>query len=168
MTKGNNNQQRDAEFHFLCIIPTGKSQSAVNYHFALYPITMAVPALHWQNPWKLQYVSTKIQNNEQQGWSNRVQTTRVHCYFVFTWILLHHVLFLFASADAAAATHKNQLQWSLEAKAKSPLPQRADAKAATYRWDLPNRLHYIPNTICPTCYVSCLTGNMRKLNEETR
>lgn len=97
-----------------------------------------------------------------------VQTTRVHCYFVFTWILLHHVLFLFASAAAAAATHKNQLQWSWEAKAKSPLPQRADAKAATYRWDLPNRLHYIPNTICPTCYVSCLTGNMRKLNEETR
>lgn len=118
---------------------------------------------------ELQYVSTKIQNNEQQGWSNRVQTTRVHCYFVFTWILLHRVLFLFASAAAAAAAaHKNQLQWSWEAKAKSPLPQRADAKAATYRWDLPNRLHYIPNTICPTCYVSCLTGNMRKLNEETR
>lgn len=67
---------------------------------------MAVPALHWQTLGELQYISTEIQNNEQQESSNRVQTTRVHCYSVFTWISLQCVLFLFAAAATSAAAKK--------------------------------------------------------------
>lgn len=41
------------------------------------------------------------------------------------------------------------MQQSLGAEAKSPFPQRADAKAAGYRWDSPDGFHYIANPICP-------------------
>lgn len=41
------------------------------------------------------------------------------------------------------------MQQSLGAAAKSPYPQRDDARAAGYRWDSPDRFHYIVNPICP-------------------
>jgi len=97
---------------------------------------------------ELQYFSAEIQRSKQQGSRNRVQTRRVQCYFVFTLILLQCLLFLFAST--ASAANKNQWQSSWKAGAKSSLPQRTKAKAAYYRWDLLNRFHYIPNTICPS------------------
>lgn len=103
MTKGNNNQQRDADFHFLCIIPSGKSQSVVNEHFPL-PVHYVCPCTALTKTLgEPRYISTEIQNNEQQGSSGTVQTTRVHYYSVFTWILLQCVLFLFASTAVAAA-----------------------------------------------------------------
>lgn len=154
MTKGNNNQQRDADFHFLCIIPTGKSQSAVNYHFALYPVTVAVPALHCTDKKPSESNSTFQLKSKTMSSGDQVTEFRqqgVHCYSVFTRILLRRVLFLFVAAEAAApAASTNQPQPSWEAEAKSPLPQRTDAKDATYRWDLPNRFHYIPHAICPS------------------
>lgn len=102
--------------------------------------------------------------------SSRDQVTefrqQVHCYSVFTWILLHCVLFLFASTTAAAA-NLNQPQRSWEDEAKSLLRQRTDEKAPAdgiYRAD--SITYLTPSALA--CYVSFVTGNKRKLDEETQ
>lgn len=103
---------------------------------------------------------------EQQGSSNRVQTRGVHCCFVFTRILLHCVLFLFASA---AAANKAQTQLSREADGKRVLYMFSFASGSrckdSIRWEAPNRL------LTPSALARCVTlvtGNKMKLNEETQ
>lgn len=66
---------------------------------------------------ELQYISTEIQNNEQQGSTYRVQTTEFTVILCLHGMLLHCVLFLFASTaaataatSAAAVDNKNQVE----------------------------------------------------------
>lgn len=148
MTKGNNNQQRDADFHFLCIIPTGKSQSAVNYHFALYPITMVVTALHWQNPWRatVHFIwDPKLSSRDQVTEFRQEQftvTLCLHGYFciVFCSFLLPQQQLIRVRYSYHEKLHRNIYLYSF--------PSENRCKDCIL-WDVPNRLHYTPNTVCP-------------------
>lgn len=112
VTKGNNNQQRDADFHILCI-PTSELRSVVNRRFAplasRYGCPRIAPRKTLREPL---YISNKIQNNvnvrQGAGFRTKEPTAvhRVHGYFV------HPVLFSFAlTASAADSASINQQQW---------------------------------------------------------
>lgn len=115
---------------------------------------------------ELLYVSTEIQNIKQQGSNAEFRQQK------FTAILCLHEFCraVFCSCLLTLLLHQQQqhqpqqphhTQISVNdcsaAQAKSLLPHRADVKVA----------RCIPRAIWPTCSVSHLTGNKRRLNEKT-
>lgn len=115
MTKGNNNQQRDAKY-FLYVIPPCKSQSAVKYHFALCCNMMAVPELHRRRRRKkkkqpsesysaFQLRSKTISSRIKQRSSDNRSSLQL-CVNMDSFVL-HFVPFgLSGSSDVAATTIK--------------------------------------------------------------
>lgn len=119
---------------------------------------MAVPALHCTKPLE-SYDIFQLRSKEM---SSADQVTEFRQQEFTANLCLHE---FFCIVFCSFLLPLPQLQQSVRVSCDdhemiSPLP---DVKSATCRQDLPNRRHYIPNTICPPCYVSFLTGNKRKL-----
>lgn len=93
-------------------------------------------------------VQPEIQSLEQWGSRNRVQTKRVHCFSVFTWILYS----IFCSflppkqQQLIRISHRRQEELELNQHHLVKPTQKACSIQMGFAQ---NRFHYIPNTICP-------------------